>query len=123
MNENHDPLAWARYMELDSPAPYDITQALVNEYKGQAEQISAEIDRMKKAGRPHEEIEDLVFRGENIRALLSDIFYRRLRKIMALARDWPRIDMKDQCLLPWERVFFERVVTLVEEYRAEGWIE
>jgi len=42
---------------------------------------------------------------------------------MALARDWPRIDMKDQCLLPWERVFFERVVTLVEEYRAEGWIE
>lgn len=124
MNDHTDPLSWARLMERDSPDLYDIDEALISEYKIQAENIKKEIDLMEKAGRPYEEIEDLILQGENIHAMISDIFTIRLKKIMAVARDWPHIeDRKIQAILPWERDFFDQVVTLVEEYRDKGWIE
>lgn len=133
MNEHHDPLAWARFMEMDCPAaPYDITEPLIREYKGRAEEISRRVQDLQKQVRTlpppqakamAEEVEDLVFQGENIRTMISDIFEKRLGKLMALARDWPHVDMRDHTLLPWEMDFFDKVVTLVEEYRKEGWIE
>ena len=123
MNDHIDPLAWARFMEMDSPAPNEIPPALIQEYKGKAHEIVVKANQAKAQGRPHEEVEDLIFQGENIRTMISDIFTKRLGKIMAIARDWPHVNTKDLALLPWEMEFFERVVTLVEEYRAEGWIE